>query len=193
MTELCHPERLVTIDRRGVEEAPQALFDYIAERQLGEVLRPVYGVNQADTVALRAVLDREFGDDPIDLVIDDASHQLAETRASFNVVFPRVRAGGVYLIEDWAWGHKPGVVPTTPEEIELSTRSFWPNGPPLTVIAFELIMAFATHHDLIGRIEIDEHTIHVWRGDAALDPASFDLATSYEPGGIRIQTDDRDW
>ena len=41
----------------------------------------------------------------LDLVIDDASHLLPETTASFNVLFPRLRAGGLFVIEDWSWQH----------------------------------------------------------------------------------------
>lgn len=188
MNELAHPARLVTLDRRGLDEAPKALFDYISDRDLGDVLRPVYGVNQADAPALSAVLDGEFGDQMIDLVIDDASHQLAETRASFNVVFPRVRPGGLYMIEDWTWGHRD-VQPTNDREKATAARSFWPSGPPLSVIAFDLIMAFGSQDGLIAGIDIDEATIHVWRGTAPIPAGPFDLASSFNPGGVSIVTD----
>jgi predicted methyltransferase len=38
-------------------------------------------------------------DQLLDLVVDDTSH-LGPTRASFNTLFPRLRPGGVYVIED---------------------------------------------------------------------------------------------
>ncbi len=190
MNELASPLRLVTLDRRDRHEAPPALDAYIDERDLTDRLRPVYGIDQADAVALTRLLDSEFGDHPLDLVIDDASHQLAETRASFNIVFPRLRAGGLYMIEDWTWGHR-NVQPSNDREAEIAARSFWPSGPPLSVIAFELLMAFASNDGLISRIEVDEATIHVWRGDAPLSAGPFDLETSFDAGGVSIVTASR--
>lgn len=58
-------------------------------------VRPYYGVNQADTVALERIVADEFQGQPLDLVIDDASHMLEETRVSFNCLFPKLRAGGL--------------------------------------------------------------------------------------------------
>jgi hypothetical protein len=46
------------------------------------------------------IIATEFGAMPLDLVSDDASHLLRETRASFNALFPRLRSGGEYIIED---------------------------------------------------------------------------------------------
>ena len=40
---------------------------------------------------------------PLDLVIDDGSHLLEETRTSFETLFPRLRKGGLYVVEDWNW------------------------------------------------------------------------------------------
>ena len=38
-------------------------------------------------------------------MIDDASHKLDLTRRSFEMLFPLLREGGVYVIEDWAAQH----------------------------------------------------------------------------------------
>jgi hypothetical protein len=43
-----------------------------------------------------------------DVIVDDASHAYELSLASFNGLFPYVRAGGVYVIEDWGWAHWPG-------------------------------------------------------------------------------------
>jgi hypothetical protein len=43
----------------------------------------------------------------LDFVIDDASHTYEHTRRSFEILFPLLRPGGLYLIEDWAWAHSP--------------------------------------------------------------------------------------
>jgi len=37
---------------------------------------------------------------PFDLIIDDGSHRVHDQLGSFNLLYPRMRAGGVYFIED---------------------------------------------------------------------------------------------
>ena len=54
---------------------------------------------------------RELG--PFDIIIDDGSHMSHHIIASFNALFPHVRPGGIYVIEDlgtayWpSWGGNP--------------------------------------------------------------------------------------
>jgi hypothetical protein len=35
--------------------------------------------------------------------VDDASHFYEQTKTTFETVFPMLRPGGIYLIEDWSW------------------------------------------------------------------------------------------
>ena len=97
------PRKLIAVDLKP--DRVEALDELIAERGLGERLRLHYGVDQADRERLAAILDEEFGDEPLGLVIDDASHRLDETRASFETLFPRLRPGGLCVIEDWNHDH----------------------------------------------------------------------------------------
>jgi hypothetical protein len=53
--------------------------------------------SQADPAFLTDVVEEMGG---IDLVLDDGSHASPHIRASFEVLFPRLGDGGVYLIED---------------------------------------------------------------------------------------------
>jgi len=46
------------------------------------------------------VLDGEFRGTEFDIIIDDASHVLRQQIASFNILYPRLKKGGVYVIED---------------------------------------------------------------------------------------------
>jgi hypothetical protein len=62
-------------------------------------------VDQSDRSVVPRIIDEEFGSTPLDLVTDDASHLLDLTRASFEMLFPRLRPGGTYIIEDWNWEH----------------------------------------------------------------------------------------
>jgi predicted O-methyltransferase YrrM len=77
------------------------LDDFVESRGLSDAIRLHYGTDQSDQEAVSAIVDRELAGEPLDLVIDDASHLYGPTRASFEVLFPRVRPGGLYLIEDW--------------------------------------------------------------------------------------------
>jgi predicted O-methyltransferase YrrM len=96
---LARPEKLVAIELASEPVVP--LLDALRDRDLADTVKPYFGVNQADTVRLTQIVADEFGDAPLDLVIDDASHRYDETVASFEVLFPRLRPGGVYVIEDW--------------------------------------------------------------------------------------------
>jgi hypothetical protein len=42
-----------------------------------------------------------------DVVIDDCSHLARPTRIAFETLFPSVRPGGFYIIEDWGTGYWP--------------------------------------------------------------------------------------
>jgi cephalosporin hydroxylase len=92
--ELLQPEKMVTVD---LDSAPLELPGISTYR----------GVDQADTTTLREIVTEEF-DGRLDLVLDDASHFYEPTRASFEALFPLLRAGGFYVLEDWRWEIQPG-------------------------------------------------------------------------------------
>jgi hypothetical protein len=63
-----------------------------------------------NSAALNALADSIEG--PVDIVIDDASHQVFQQRASFDALWPLVAKGGLYVIEDlhtlfWARANPP--------------------------------------------------------------------------------------
>lgn len=41
----------------------------------------------------------------VDLIVDDGSHLLAPTKRCFQTLFPKLRPGGWYCIEDWGAGY----------------------------------------------------------------------------------------
>jgi len=101
---LAAPHKVVAMELSPTRiERLDALVD---ERDLGESVRAHYGVDQGDQARVLQIVRDELGDAPLDLVVDDASHLLGPTRASFDVLFPLVRPGGLYVIEDWNWQHK---------------------------------------------------------------------------------------
>jgi predicted O-methyltransferase YrrM len=97
------PSKMVAIE---LDEAAPALTAFIDQRGLDPVVRPYFGVDQGDRARLDQIMTTEFGDEPLDLVIDDASHRYGPTLASFEVLFPRLRPGGLYIIEDWRWQYR---------------------------------------------------------------------------------------
>ena len=53
--------------------------------------------SQADGAFLERVIDEMGG---VDVVLDDGSHVMAHVRASLAALYPRLSAGGLYIIED---------------------------------------------------------------------------------------------
>jgi len=92
----------------GVDISPEVpdMAEFIAEHGADDSIRLHWEVDQADLGTIGRVCDELFGDAPLDLVIDDASHLLGPTEATFSLLFPRLRPGGVYVIEDWSWQHR---------------------------------------------------------------------------------------
>jgi hypothetical protein len=60
------------------------------------------GVDQGDRETLSRVVEQYDCGEGFDLIVDDASHILTPTRISFEVLFPRLRENGLYVIEDWS-------------------------------------------------------------------------------------------
>jgi hypothetical protein len=138
----------------------------------------LYGeVSQDDRVKLDSILNTEFKR-PLDLVIDDASHQYLPSRATFEICFPKLRAGGVYILEDWAWAHWAGDWQQPDHH--------WAGSPALSNLVFELTMASASRPDIIPQIKIMRGFVVVSRGPAALDE-SFSLDGVTLTRGRRLQ------
>jgi hypothetical protein len=56
-------------------------------------------ISAQDNPALPGLL-KEAGVTPLDLIVDDASHQPAQTARTFELLWPLVAPGGYYVIED---------------------------------------------------------------------------------------------
>src|SRR4051794_3795269 len=167
LAQLARPDKMVAVD---VEAECRPLDRFIDDQGLRGVVVPYFGVDQADDAALNQIMYDEFAGLPIDLVIDDASHLVPETRASFNRLFPLVRPGGVYVIEDWGWAN---------------TR--WPvasrmrGHTPLSVFGCELVLTCARRPGLVAAVTVDQYTLSVRRGPRDLDPHDFDISQNIDP------------
>lgn len=167
---LFRSDRLVAIERNPAPVA--ALEAYLARRDLGGRIRTHYGVDQGDRGAIEAILARDVGDLPIDLVVDDASHLLHATRASFNALFPRLTPGGLYVIEDWGWAHWPGAWQARGGSAQFAGQ------PALSNLILQIVLCAATQCEAIAEVTIDGTTAVVRRGSGPLD-ASFDVRRGY--------------
>lgn len=156
---LARPEKLSAFE---LERAPvPALEALIEQRSLQEVIACHYGVDQGDAAELSRLVDADHGEEPLDLVVDDASHLLRETRTAFEVLFPRLRPGGVYLIEDWGWAHFD-------EALWQEGGGYWHDRPALTNLIVELMMMVGTGSDVVADIRVTHDITIVTRGPRPL-------------------------
>jgi predicted O-methyltransferase YrrM len=168
--ELFTPEKLVAIEYQS--EPVAALTDYIKNRDLESVVRPYYSTDQSDARRLDQICATEFKDEPIDLVIDDASHFYEQTKSSFNTLFPKLRPEGLYVIEDWGWSHWPG------DHWQKPTGALF-GKTPLSVLVFEIIMSCAsTLESAIKNVTVTGSVAYIERGYAQL-PTNWDISGAY--------------
>jgi len=152
---LARPIKLTAID--VVPERLAALDQFIAAWRLADVVRAHYGVDQGDSGRLAALLEEDHGGKALDLVVDDASHLLRETRTAFEQLFGRLRPGGRYIIEDWGWAHFP-------EPLWQDGGGWFHDRPALTNLIVELLMIAATGPGLVSKITVLRDTVTVERG-----------------------------
>lgn len=163
-------QRAVDIKTTGDSEYFRS---YVESRSLEERISTYWGVDQSDQAKLRKIVVSEFSG-PLDLVLDDASHLFAETKTSFETLFPMLRPGGLYIIEDWAWSYF--------EEYQAPGHP-WSEMPELAKLVFQLTevagstQSFAdrvreepqgsetVRNALISEITIFPHFVAIQRGD----------------------------
>jgi SAM-dependent methyltransferase len=149
------PECLITFD---IEPDRPHLASYLARHALDHIVRTHFGVSQDDGPALRAGIIECATAPVVDLIIDDASHQYAETRSTVEILLPFLRPGGAYIIEDWAWGHHANWPP-----------ELWTENQLMSPLLTELMLICGGGTGLIDRIEIDPNFVVLWRGNLEVD------------------------
>jgi predicted O-methyltransferase YrrM len=152
---LARPKKLTAIDL--VAEPVEALEEFIVMNGLADVVAAHYGIDQGDAALVSALVDTDHGEAPLDLVVDDASHLYRETRTSFEVLFPRLRPGGFYIIEDWGWAHFP-------EPLWQVGGGWFHDRPALTNLVVEMLMIAGTGEELISKITVLRDSVLVRRG-----------------------------
>jgi hypothetical protein len=127
----------------GVDLSPpvQAFDEFCRRHPVGQRIRSHYGVSQTDKARIDRIVRDEFGDTPLDVIIDDASHLYGNTRRTFEIAFPYLRPGGTYVIEDWGWAHWPG-------------RQSFVGETPMSALIMELIMSCASNSETIHEVRV---------------------------------------
>lgn len=153
--EILQPNKHIALDLQPRTDSPY-FQKYVNDRGLHNRLNTYWHTNQADSERLNEIMKHEFNEQPLDLVMDDASHYYEFTKISFETLFPLVRPGGFYIIEDWAWWHWPGL------------EKYYSESTPLSKLIFELVEAAGTSKDIIKNIVIYQSIVIVERGNAII-------------------------
>lgn len=148
------PNRLLTFD---IEPDAPHLVRYLQRHDLTGIVRTHFGVSQNNRSAIQDAIAEDMVEPVLDLIIDDASHQYGETRATVEILLPFLRPGGAYIIEDWAWGHHV----TWPREV-------WTERPLMSPLLSELMLVCGSGTGIIDRMEIDPNFAVLWRGNLDL-------------------------
>lgn len=165
-----------------LDERPLTTLDrFLDNHPLRNSVHVHVGVDQADAATLR----REIASDvrgPLDLVVDDASHLLGPTAASFDCLFPLLRPHGVYVIEDWscdhqyAYGIREGLAAgdlTADDLLERGGGAI--PATPLSRLIIDILLATANPDGIVEEIEVERGFAVVRRGETELDPDAFSL------------------
>ena len=156
--ECFHPQKHVAIDIQARTDCI-SLDRYRAESGITGSLVTHWQTDQSDTTRLREIVKGELGN-RLDLVIDDASHLYRQTRASFEALFPFLRPGGIYIIEDWAWGHWPSFQ---------AADHPWKDEIPLTRLITELVEIVGGSNALVRSVDVCQGFVAVTRGAAPIE------------------------
>ena len=149
--ETCQADFIVGVD---ISKPKPQVIKALARSTFAGKYALYFQTDQADQKALTKIVNKHFNGE-LDLVVDDASHLLHLTRRSFEILFPKLRAGGLYVIEDYFAGQKA----LNKDRLEY---------PALTQIALELTMLLTSNKGWIKDIKIDSNTITLERGETPL-------------------------
>jgi hypothetical protein len=167
------PSLLVGLDIRS--ERVAALDTYLERRSASERVKLYYDTDQRDRDALQRIAQENFEGRFLDVVIDDGAHRYQASKTSLNVFLPLVRPGGLYVIEDWAWAHWPGIS----HQENAASGDYADQVHPLTKLVFEAVMVAASRPDVISDVWTDGSRAFLRRGASDVDHADFNLSRAY--------------
>jgi len=161
---LLKPEKLLCIE---LDQSAEQFDAYIERQGLTDRIYTYYETDQQDKPKLRKIVTDCFGEAALDVVIDDASHLYTPSLATFEELFPRLRPGGLYFLEDWR---------VHVNEI-LAHYGREPHGeePPLHRLVHELLNVSMAHPDMISRVECYPNFVVFERGQSTFDAEGLDI------------------
>jgi cephalosporin hydroxylase len=153
---------------------PVQRFDaFCARHPIGKKIRSYYGTSQTDKQRIDQIVAAEFGDKPLDLIIDDASHLYEETRRTFEIAFPYLKPDGIYVVEDWGWAHWPG-------------SKVFMGKTAMSIFIMELIMLCASRSDLIREVRVFPPFAFIQKAPGAPALPDMKLDSLYTKRGLEI-------
>ncbi len=154
--EVLQPQKIVVIDPA---EMPGTGFfaRYLFSNGLQARLKTYWCTDPLDTAGLATILDEEFLE-PLDLIIAGGGAPFYEpARDLFEFLFPRLREGGFYFLENWGWKHWPAFQ---------NNDHPWAGRTPLSKLVEELTLAAV-------RVTMSESqpvsSLHLAQGFAAVE------------------------
>jgi hypothetical protein len=137
-----------------VLKRPTAIANWIRRLGIEKDVQLQYETSQSDESAILKSVIGHFGNIGLDVVIDDASHQYMLSRRSFEILYPWVRKGGIYCLEDWSWAHADS--PTW------QTEKFWGSEPALTNLLFDITMLLGSKSDWFQQLVTQKQAAYVF-------------------------------
>ncbi len=156
LSNLCQADFIVGVDI--VKEDP-SIREVLDGSALAGQYELYFETEQTDEIAIPKIIEKHFSNG-LDMVVDDASHLLDETRRSFELLFPKVKPGGLYVIEDYAWAQN--------ESFAYLAEDRFRNKPATIQIVLEITMLMTTQKDWVSKVSCDFNTITVERGKAEI-------------------------
>jgi len=150
----------------GVDIRPpnEAVLRHIRRLNLEDRVKIYYKTSQTDGDAIGRIVETEFGAGEIGVISDDASHNYQYSKRTFELTFGSLAATGHYCLEDWAWAHWG----------EPFQTQQWVDQPALTNLLFEILILYASTHDIITLVETRHAFACVRRGGAKLGELNID-------------------
>jgi hypothetical protein len=179
-TKLLQPEALLAIELSN--QPVVGVMDFLAKHDPEGRVTIHWGVDQSDRVAVPRLVEATFSDQTLDLVVDDASHLLLPTTATFEMLFPRLRPGGLYIIEDWSWMHlqernvdraiSADPDGTTAKSVMADVAANINFEMPMSLLICQLVVAAGRNPDWITEVRATDGFCEIRRGDADIAPGT---------------------